>query len=86
MFLHLIKPWTAPLRNAGFFCKQHGSFDAACLFNTSAASYTCEHKQNAAQSVIIDQPTLKPFSAIPGPKSLPFIGNLFRYVTGLFFF
>jgi len=25
---------------------------------------------------------LKPFESIPGPRPLPFIGNIFRYITG----
>lgn len=29
---------------------------------------------------------LKPFESIPGPKPLPFIGNLWRYAIGMKFF
>lgn len=29
------------------------------------------------------QTDLKPFKAIPGPRPLPFVGNLFRYIIGI---
>lgn len=36
------------------------------------------------QSTASSSCDLKPFESIPGPRPLPFIGNLFRYMTGNF--
>ena len=33
-----------------------------------------------------NQSELKPFESIPGPRGYPIIGNLWRYLTGLFSF